>query len=77
MFGSKPREPRTIADAMILKKRFVFTCRTCGAVISKEPNDVFFKPKMELKALEAVSTCAKCGANNISGYPLRLVLTID
>lgn len=75
MFGSKPPEPRTIADAIVLKKRFVFTCRVCGAVSSQEPNDLLFRPNMELKSLEAMSSCAKCGANNISDYPLRLVLT--
>ena len=76
MFGSKPPEPRTVADAIILKTRLVFTCRVCGAVTSKEPSIIFFEIKMDLKSLEAMSTCAKCGANNISGYPARLVLTL-
>ena len=76
MFHSTPRAPGTVADAITEKKRLVFNCRVCGAVTSKESNDISFPPKMELKSLEAMSTCAKCGANNISGYPTRLVLTL-
>ena len=76
MIHSKPSVPRTVADVITEKKRLVFNCRVCGAVTSKEPNDLLLEPKMELKSLEAISTCAKCGANNISGYPTRLVLTL-
>ena len=76
MIHSKPSVPRTVADVITEKKRLVFNCRVCGAVTSKRPDDIFFEPTMELKSLEVASTCAKCGANNIPGYPRRLVLTL-
>lgn len=77
MFGGKPREPRTIADAMILKKRLVFTCKACGAIMSKEPNELFFKPNMEFAALERISVCTECGAGNVTSRMKQLFLTVE
>ena len=77
MFGFKPRQPRTIADVIKQKKRFVFTCLSCKTITSKEPNDLFFKPNMELTILENVSVCPKCRASNFPGFAQRLFLTVE
>ena len=77
MFRSKPSAPRTVAEAIAQDKRFVFTCKTCKAVISKQPNDIFFRPKMELHILEQISICSECGASNSTGHPLQVVLTVE
>ena len=77
MFHSKTRLPRTVAEAIAQDKRFVFTCRSCKAVISKQPNDLFFRPNMERNILEQISMCSECGASNASGQPPQVVLTIE
>ena len=61
MFHSGKRPPRTVAEAIAQDKRFGFTCRPCKAVISKQPNDLFFSPNMELHILEQISICSECG----------------
>ena len=77
MFRSSKRPPRTVAEAIAQDKRFVFTCRSCKAVISKQPNDLFFRPNMELQILEQISICSECGASNSTGHPLQVVLTVE
>ncbi len=73
----KPRPPRTIADAIAQRKRLVFTCMACKTITSKEPNDLFFKPNMELNILEKVSVCTECGANNVPCISKTRILTIS
>ena len=77
MFHSRKRPPRTVAEAIAQDKRFVFTCKSCKAVISKQPNDLFFRPKMELHVLEQISICSECGAANATGNPVQVVLTVE
>ena len=77
MFHPRKRPPRTVADAIGQDKRFVFTCKVCGAVISKQPNDLFFRPKMELHILQQISICTECGASNATGHPAQVVLTVE
>ena len=77
MFHSRKRPPRTVAEAIAQDKRFVFSCKACRAVISKQPNDLFFRPKMELEILQQISICGECGACNTTGRPLQVVLTVE
>ena len=77
MFHSKKRSPRTVAEAIAQAKRFVFTCKACRAVISKQPNDLFFRPKMGLHILQQTSICSECGACNATGHPLQVVLIVE
>ena len=77
MFHSRKRPPRTVAEAIAQDKRFVFTCKACGTVISKQPNDLFFRSKMELEILQQISICGECGACNTTGHPLQVVLTVE
>ena len=77
MFRSRSRPPRTVAETIAQDKRFVFTCKACKAVISKQPNDLFFRPKMELHILEQISICSECGAANAKGNPVQVVLTVE
>ena len=77
MFRSRKHRPRTVAEAIAQDKRFVFTCKVCKAVISKQPNDLFFRPKMELEILQQISICGECGACNTTDHPLQVVLTVE
>ena len=77
MFHSRKSPPRTVAEAIAQDKRFVFTCKVCRAAISKQPNDLFFRPKMELHILQQISICSACGAANATGSPVQVVLTVE
>lgn len=77
LFHSKSRQPRNIADAIELNKRLIFTCTVCDAAAKKLPNDLLYRPKMELRSFEAVSSCSPCGATNIIDRPPLVVLTIE
>ena len=77
MFSFKPRPPRTIGEVIAQRKRFVFTCMACKTITSKEPNELFYKPNMELSALERMSACSECGATNADDMPRQLLLTIE
>ena len=77
MFHPRKQPPRTVAEAIAQDKCFVFTCRACRTVISKQPNDLFFRPKMELHILQQISVCSECGAANATGNPAQVVMTVE
>ena len=77
MFSFRSRPPFTIGEVIAQKKRFVFTCLACKTITSKQPNDLFYKPNMELSVLERMSACSECGGTNINGLPKQLILTIE
>ena len=76
MSAKSPSALGTIGDAIAQKKWLVFTCTVCKTITSTAPNTLTYPLKMELRALEAVSTCPVCGAANVTGHPPQVVLTI-
>ncbi len=77
MFGRTPREPRTLGDLIVQRKRLVFTCMACKTITNINPSELPYKPHMELHLLDEISVCPECCAGNVPSEAKQLFLTIE
>jgi hypothetical protein len=55
-------------------KLVMLTCRACNTVSTKDLNEVFFCPNMELSVLDQLLQCPECGYRNGGVAERKLVV---
>jgi RNase P subunit RPR2 len=55
------RKSVTVGQLTAQNKHLALTCKACNTISTKNLNDVFFRPKMELSMLTHVMHCPECG----------------
>ena|GEM_PF-5776558 len=67
----------TVGDLIAQGQHLVLTCKACNTISTKDLNDVFFRPKMELLALTHMMHCPECGYSNSVDGKSRLIVTTE
>ena len=71
------RKAITVGDLIAQGKHLVLTCKACNTVSTKDLNDVFFRPKMELSVLADLMHCPECGYCNAEDGEGKLSVTAE
>ena len=67
----------TVGQLIAQGKHLVLACKTCNTISSKDPSDVFFRPKMELLVLQGMLSCPECGRSNGVDDESGLIVTVE
>jgi hypothetical protein len=67
----------TVGDLIAHGKQIVLTCKACNTIRTKDLNDAFFRPKMELSVLQEMLSCPECGHSNGVDDESGLIVTAE